>query len=325
MLLHRFGERAEDDAHLGQLGLEGRGHGDAVKNGVHRDACQDLAFLERDAELLVGGEQRRIHLVEALGLRFELRGRVVDDRLVVDRGVVDVGPLWLLHGQPVPVGLQPPFEHELGLVLLGRDQSDHVFVQAPGHGVRLDVGDESVLVLLSRDLVKLISRAAHKPPPRNCAPAPVSAPVRGIAQVHQLVPQRLRHLCQRDLFQGPVDRLVDHEPVRPDRTLGLDVAVAAYLVRALGDRDGPFESTDDLRNRDLLRVARKPVPALGASLRNQQSSPHQLLQNLADHRQRQTDLARDITRIVGGTAAAGDVRQHHNSVIRQFRHSKHVA
>ena len=67
MLLHRFGERAEDDARLRQLRLEGGGHGDAVEHRVHRDAGQDRLLLQRNAELLVGLEQLRIDLVQALG------------------------------------------------------------------------------------------------------------------------------------------------------------------------------------------------------------------------------------------------------------------
>ena len=68
MLLHGFGERAEDDPHLGQLGLEGGGDGDAVKHGIDGDTPARISrSLQRDAQLLVGLEQFGVDLVQALG------------------------------------------------------------------------------------------------------------------------------------------------------------------------------------------------------------------------------------------------------------------
>src|SRR5438876_4845824 len=43
-------------------------------------------------------------------LRPALGGGVVADRLVVDRAIPDVRPVWLRHLQPVAVGPQPPLE-----------------------------------------------------------------------------------------------------------------------------------------------------------------------------------------------------------------------
>ena len=67
MLLHGFGEGAEDDAHFVQFGLEGGGDGDAIEHRIHRDAGEHRPLLQRNAELLVGLEQFRIDLVQALG------------------------------------------------------------------------------------------------------------------------------------------------------------------------------------------------------------------------------------------------------------------
>ena len=50
-----------------QLALEGGGDGDAVEHRIHRDAGQHRLLLQRNAELLVGLEQFRIDLVQALG------------------------------------------------------------------------------------------------------------------------------------------------------------------------------------------------------------------------------------------------------------------
>ena len=67
MLLHRLGERAEDDAGLGQALLERRRDRDAVEHRVDRDAGQPRALVQRHAELVVGREQLRIDLGQALG------------------------------------------------------------------------------------------------------------------------------------------------------------------------------------------------------------------------------------------------------------------
>ena len=66
MVLHRFGERAEDDADLGQLRLEGRRHRNAVEHGVDRDAREQLLLIEGNAELVECLPDFRVDLVEAL-------------------------------------------------------------------------------------------------------------------------------------------------------------------------------------------------------------------------------------------------------------------
>ena len=66
MIADRFGERTEDDADSGQLLPEGRGNRNAVEHRVDRDTGELLALPQRNAELLVGLEQLRIDLVQAL-------------------------------------------------------------------------------------------------------------------------------------------------------------------------------------------------------------------------------------------------------------------
>jgi hypothetical protein len=53
----------------------------------------------------------------------------------------------LAHLQPAAIGLEPPLQHEGGLLLLIRDETDDVFAEAGRQAVRLDVGHEAVLVL----------------------------------------------------------------------------------------------------------------------------------------------------------------------------------
>ena len=159
MLLHRLGERTEDHAHFRQLVLEGGGDRDAVEHRVHRDAGQHLLLGQRNAQLLVGAQNLRIELVQALQLRLLLGRRVVGDVLIVDRRIVDVRPLrlafLLLKRRPVAKGLQPPLQHELGLVLLGRDQANDVFVQTLGDALFFNVGDEAPLVFALRQIIEL--------------------------------------------------------------------------------------------------------------------------------------------------------------------------
>jgi hypothetical protein len=148
MFLHGLGKRTEDDAFFCQLVLEGGGDGNAVENRVHGHARERGALRQRDAEFLVSLEQLRIDLVQALRrIVFGLGCRVVGNRLIVDRRVVDVGPVGLLHAEPVAVGFEPPLEHELGLFFLVRDVPDDVLVESGRNGIRLHLGVKTVLVL----------------------------------------------------------------------------------------------------------------------------------------------------------------------------------
>ena len=158
MILHRLRERAEEDALLLELRLEGGGDGDAVEDGVDRHAGEALLLEQRDAELFVGAQQLRIDLVEARQLRARLRRRVVDDLLVVDLRVVDHRPARLGfmrgHLEKARERLEPPCEQPLGLVLLARDQADDALVQARRHRFGFDVGDEAVLILALGELLE---------------------------------------------------------------------------------------------------------------------------------------------------------------------------
>ena len=140
---------AEDDAGLGQLLAEGGGHGHRIEDRVHGHAGQHLLLVQRNAELLVGFQKLRIHLVETLRrILLRLRGRVVGNGLVVDGLVMNVRPVRLGHRPPVAIGFQAPLGHPFRLVLLGRNQPDDVLVQPRRRGVRFDVGDEAGIVLV---------------------------------------------------------------------------------------------------------------------------------------------------------------------------------
>ena len=125
---------------------------DAVEHRVDRDlaraldAGEHLLLLDRDAELLVDAQDFGIDLVERAELRLRLGLGIIISVLEIDRRDVELGPAHLLHGQPGAIGLEPPFEHPFGLVLLGRDEADRVLAQALGREILLDVGGEAPFV-----------------------------------------------------------------------------------------------------------------------------------------------------------------------------------
>ena len=168
-----LGDRAEDDAGLGQLLLERGHHRNRVEHCVHghlaggvglafdviqlarlallAHAGEDFLLLQRNAQLGVGRQQFRIHLVQRLGAGLALGCCVVVDVVEVDLRIVDLGPGGLVHLQPATIGVEALLEHPLGLFLLGRNEADHVFRQALGGHVGLDHGLEAVLVLVDVD------------------------------------------------------------------------------------------------------------------------------------------------------------------------------
>ena len=110
MFLHRLAKRRKHDALLRQNVLMRRRDGNAVKHRIHSHARQAFLLSERDPQLLEGLENFRIDLVKTVELRPLLWRRVVTDGLVIDRIVVRVTPMRLLHREPVPVRLQAPLQ-----------------------------------------------------------------------------------------------------------------------------------------------------------------------------------------------------------------------
>ena len=178
--MQRLRDRHEQDAGLGQLGLEGGRHRDRIEHRVDRDAAiaarlailtgvairlldtqQRFALAQRNAEFFVGAQDFGIDLVERLGSLLPLRRGVVIDVLVIDRAVLDLGPFRLAHGQPAPVGVEPPRQHPFGLVLLRRNEPDGVFAKALGSLLGFDQRLEPILVLVNVDTTDLIDGLLH--------------------------------------------------------------------------------------------------------------------------------------------------------------------
>src|ERR1044071_1446961 len=165
MVSDRFRKRTENYALLGQLFLERGSHGDAVKHRVHRHTRQHLLFLQRDPQLFVGTQDLRVKLIQALQARLLLRRRVINHVLIIDRRELHIRPgrlgMRLFQRRPVTVRFQPPLQHELRLVLLGRDDTHDLFIQPLGDSLRFNVGDEAPLVVALGQVTNGIYARAH--------------------------------------------------------------------------------------------------------------------------------------------------------------------
>src|ERR1700722_14015046 len=162
MRAHGFRKWAENDACRRQTLLEGRRHRHAVKYGIHGNAREACALVQRNAELRIGLEELGIHFGEALrAVLLGLRCGIVGNSLIVDRREFDVRPMRLAHREPMPQGLEAPRRQEFGLTLLARDQSHDVLVEPRRHGVRFNISDEAVLITALEERFKSASAFTH--------------------------------------------------------------------------------------------------------------------------------------------------------------------
>src|SRR4051812_15875941 len=97
---------------LEELFLMRRSDADAVEHGVDGDVGKALLFLERDAELLESLQDLRIDFIESGQGRLHLGLREVDDVLIIDSGIMDMGPARLLHRQPFFESLESEVEQK---------------------------------------------------------------------------------------------------------------------------------------------------------------------------------------------------------------------
>ena len=161
-----LGDRHEDHAGLRQLSLERGGHRDRVEHRVDGDptlggdALQHFDLAQGNSELLVGLQDLGVDLVEGHRRR-ALGRRIVVDVLVIDLVIRDPRPFGLLHGLPALVSVEAPGQHPFGLVLLGRDEADHVLGDALGGLLHLDRGLEPVLVLVEVDRADPVDGFLH--------------------------------------------------------------------------------------------------------------------------------------------------------------------
>ena len=157
--MHGLRNGAENHAGFRQFLAEGGRYGNGVKYRVYRHARKHLLLVERNAQLLVGGQQLRIYLVEALRAIFHVLGRGVIRHLIeVDRRIVHMGPLGLGHGQPIAVSAQAPFQQPFRLALLLGDKANYVFIEARRQRVGFDIRHETRGVFLVDATVDYVLR-----------------------------------------------------------------------------------------------------------------------------------------------------------------------
>ncbi len=265
VLAHRFRDRAEDHAGLLEFVLEGGDDRDAVEHGIDGharplDARQHLALAQRDAELLVGPEQLRIDLVEALRAFRRFRRGVVVEILEIDLGVAHAGPGGLFHGLPARQGFEAPREHPLGLPLLGRDEAHDVGVEAFGRLYRLDVGLEAVLVLVDIDLSDLVDGlldCGHRALSRLAVQA---ARLRRRASVVSHASRKAS--MSRAVVVGPVLT----RRVQRARSSGTPMAASTWLAATLPDEQAEPELTAmPARSSDISEVS-AAIPGVAKSV-----------------------------------------------------------
>src|SRR5439155_25420149 len=69
--------------------------------------------------------------------------------------------LSLFERLPMPICLEPPFQHELRLLLLGRNDTDSVFIKPLRDLLVLDISDKTPLVILLCKIANGVQVRAH--------------------------------------------------------------------------------------------------------------------------------------------------------------------
>ena len=153
MFAHRFRKRTENDAGFGQLGLERCCNGHAVEYSIDGDAGKSRAFVQRNAQLVIGLQQLWIDFVQAF--RPVRRQTSVPSSkkwtLEIDCRVVHVRPGRFGHFAPLTVGLEAPLQHELRLSLQRGNRTHNGFIETRRQALAFDFSDEPVFVSTVND------------------------------------------------------------------------------------------------------------------------------------------------------------------------------
>src|SRR5690606_23894252 len=98
---------------------------------------------------------------QGLRTRRAFRSCIIMQVVKIDLWIINASPSWLFHGQPTAIGVQTPFEQPLRLLLLGRNETDNIFIQAFRGLIDFDFSFEAIFVLVHIDLGDLIDRFLH--------------------------------------------------------------------------------------------------------------------------------------------------------------------
>jgi hypothetical protein len=90
---------------------------EALSSTASTATLRGALFIERNAEFFKHGAHFRIDFVQAAQFFLRFGHGVIDIVLIIDGRIMDVGPMRLLHGLPMAVGLDAPVQHEIRLAL----------------------------------------------------------------------------------------------------------------------------------------------------------------------------------------------------------------
>ena len=147
MLPDGLADGAEDHPFLSQLLAEGGADGDRVHDRINGIAGKDLPLHDRDAKLLEGLFELGVH--RFVSRLFLLRSGKVNDVLEVYLRELDVPPGRYFHLRPSTEGPETEVQQPVRLVAHLRDGAHDILIDPLRQVLRLDVGGEAVLVLVS--------------------------------------------------------------------------------------------------------------------------------------------------------------------------------
>ena len=147
MFSDRLADGAEDHSLLRQLLAEGGADGDRVHDRIDGIAGKDLPLHDRDAKLLEGLFELGVHwFVSRL---FLLRSGKVNNVLEVYLRELHVPPGRYFHPRPDTESPEAEVQQPVRLVAHLGDGAHDILIDPLRQVLRLDVGGEAVLVLVS--------------------------------------------------------------------------------------------------------------------------------------------------------------------------------
>ena len=153
MLLYGFSDRHEDDALLLEFILVSGLYRDRIHDGIHGSTAESESLFERNTEFVERLFEFRVNLF----IDWFLRQRVciIRNSLIINRRHIDMCPCRLLKSQPMTECFETKLQHPVGLSLLGRDESYHLFGKSYRYYFRMYVSSEAVFIFLLSHLLDI--------------------------------------------------------------------------------------------------------------------------------------------------------------------------
>ena len=152
MFLHGFTHRTKYDSEFCQLFLKCRTDRNTVDNRINCHPGQPFLFFKRNTQFFKSPPEFRIDLIKTVGFYLLLWCRIINDILVVDWRITDIGPGRLFHFQPVAKGFQSPFQQPGGFILLRRNKTYGVFIQTFRSLICFNISNKTIFILAKNRL-----------------------------------------------------------------------------------------------------------------------------------------------------------------------------